>query len=105
MDKKVETERKQTVKKVYFSVASTVGGCVKCWDCSTIHGQVITSTSHSHMHTHRNPASWMPLIQDRCFLNWLVKQPSDKEQARARQITATQIDKLEDLWRVRREGG
>ena len=54
----------------------------------------------------RNPASWMPVIQDRCFLNWLVKQPSDKEQARARQITASQINKLEDLWRVReRERG
>ena len=52
----------------------------------------------------RNPASWMLLIQDRCFLNWLVKQPSDKEQARARQITATQINKMEDMWRVGREG-
>ena len=52
----------------------------------------------------RNPASWMPLIQDRCFLNWLVKQPSDKEQARARQITATQINKMEDMWRVGKEG-
>ena len=58
----------------------------------------------------RNPASWMPVIQDRSFLSWLVKQPSDKEQARARQITATAINKLEDLWRVSgrgrgREGG
>ena len=52
----------------------------------------------------RNPASWMPLIQDHCFLNWLAKQPSDKEQARARQITATQINKMEDMWRVGREG-
>ena len=53
----------------------------------------------------RNPLSWMPVIQDRSFLNWLVKQPSDKEQARARQISAATINKLEDLWRVRGGGG
>jgi regulator of nonsense transcripts 1 len=28
-----------------------------------------------------------------------VKVPSDKEQARVRQITAPQINKLEDLWK------
>lgn len=42
---------------------------------------------------------WMPLIDDRCFLTWLVKIPSDQEQLRARQISATQINKLEDLWK------
>lgn len=47
----------------------------------------------------RDPAKWQPLIQDRCFLNWLVKIPSDKEQARARQISAAQINKLEELWK------
>jgi regulator of nonsense transcripts 1 len=51
-----------------------------------------------------NPLSWMPVIQDRSFLNWLVKQPSDKEQARARQITANTINKLEDLWRTVPDG-
>jgi hypothetical protein len=51
-----------------------------------------------------NPSSWMPVIQDRSFLNWLVKQPSDKEQARARQISAATINKLEDLWRTVPEG-
>lgn len=33
------------------------------------------------------------------FLSWLVKVPSDKEQTRARQISATQINKLEELWK------
>ncbi|XP_061409775.1 regulator of nonsense transcripts 1 isoform X1 [Lethenteron reissneri] len=42
---------------------------------------------------------WQPLIQDRCFLPWLVKIPSEQEQLRARQITAQQINKLEELWK------
>lgn len=42
---------------------------------------------------------WLPLIEDRCFLPWLVKVPSEHEQLRARQITAPQIAKLEELWR------
>lgn len=47
----------------------------------------------------RDPSNWNPLISDRCFLSWLVKVPSDKEQTRARQITASQINKLEELWK------
>ena len=65
------------------------------------------STLPAHIHVHvpvsvclRDPAKWQPLIQDRCFLNWLVKIPSDKEQARARQISASQINKLEELWKM-----
>lgn len=42
---------------------------------------------------------WMPLIEDRAFLSWLVKTPSEHEQIRARQITTTQINRLEELWR------
>ncbi|XP_017776059.1 PREDICTED: regulator of nonsense transcripts 1 homolog [Nicrophorus vespilloides] len=42
---------------------------------------------------------WKPLIADRCFLTWLVKIPSEQEQLRARQITAQQINKLEELWK------
>ncbi|XP_055910009.1 regulator of nonsense transcripts 1 homolog [Eupeodes corollae] len=42
---------------------------------------------------------WKPLISDRCFLAWLVKVPSDQEQLRARQISAGQINKLEELWK------
>ncbi|EDW00220.1 regulator of nonsense transcripts 1 homolog isoform X2 [Drosophila grimshawi] len=42
---------------------------------------------------------WKPLIADRCFLAWLVKQPSEQGQLRARQISAAQINKLEELWK------
>ncbi len=42
-------------------------------------------------------AQWLPLIQDRQFLNWLVKEPQDDN--RARHITAQQINKLEELWK------
>lgn len=44
-------------------------------------------------------SQWMPVIEDRAFLPWLVKIPAEKEQLRARQINTTQINKLEDLWR------
>jgi regulator of nonsense transcripts 1 len=47
----------------------------------------------------RDPSQWQPLIQDRCFLTWLVKIPSEQEQLRARQITAQMINRLEELWK------
>ncbi|BES94730.1 nonsense-mediated mRNA decay protein 1 [Nesidiocoris tenuis] len=42
---------------------------------------------------------WKPLITDRCFLTWLVKVPAEQDQLRARQVSATQIAKMEELWR------
>ncbi|KAG0473014.1 hypothetical protein HPP92_014871 [Vanilla planifolia] len=45
-------------------------------------------------------SQWCPLIDDRCFLPWLVKVPSEQEQLRARQITAQQINKVEELWKT-----
>lgn len=44
-------------------------------------------------------SQWMPLIEDRAFLPWLVKVPSEKDQLRSRQITTSQINTLEELWR------
>lgn len=41
---------------------------------------------------------WLPLIQDRQFLSWLVKKP-DEETHRFRNISAQQINKLEELWK------
>ena len=41
------------------------------------------------------------LILYRSFLPWLVKVPSDQDQARARQISAHQIQKLEEIWKVK----
>ena len=42
---------------------------------------------------------WHPLIDDKCFLSWLVKPPTDQEQSRSRHLNSTQIAKLEELWR------
>ena len=43
-------------------------------------------------------AQWHPLIQDRKFLPWLIKEPSDKLLLRARAISQAQMTKLEELW-------
>ncbi|XP_008784706.2 regulator of nonsense transcripts 1 homolog [Phoenix dactylifera] len=45
-------------------------------------------------------SQWCPLIDDRCFLPWLVKVPSEQEQLRARHISAQQINKVEELWKT-----
>ncbi|EGX50503.1 hypothetical protein AOL_s00075g232 [Orbilia oligospora ATCC 24927] len=42
---------------------------------------------------------WEPLIQDRSFLPWLVSEPSDAEQMRARHLQPQAIAKLEELWK------
>jgi len=42
---------------------------------------------------------WLPLIEDRCFLPWLVKAPAESERMRARPMTAQQLNKLEELWK------
>ncbi|UZJ55035.1 hypothetical protein CBS101457_004355 [Exobasidium rhododendri] len=46
---------------------------------------------------------WAPLIDDRSFLTWLVKVPSDAEQARARPISSRQMNRLEELWKENEE--
>eukprot|EP01083_Nonionella_stella_P092697 259557_1 len=45
-------------------------------------------------------SQWLPLIEDRMFLGWLVRTPSEQELIRARPISAEQINKLEELWKV-----
>jgi regulator of nonsense transcripts 1 len=42
---------------------------------------------------------WSPLIQDKTLVPWLVSQPPEKAQIRARQISGREIIKLEELWR------
>lgn len=68
--------------------------------CAHPHRQPCASQS-SLKDINWDSSQWQPLIQDRCFLSWLVKIPSEQEQLRARQITAQQINKLEELWKVR----
>jgi regulator of nonsense transcripts 1 len=45
-------------------------------------------------------SQWQPLIEERSFLSWLVKKPSEQEVLRARRITGRQVTKLEDLWKT-----
>jgi regulator of nonsense transcripts 1 len=44
-------------------------------------------------------SQWSAIIDDRSFLSWLVKTPSEQEQLRARQISFHQINKLEEMWK------
>lgn len=39
----------------------------------------------------RDQAQWQPLINDRCFLSWLVKVPPDEDQLRARQVSFSNL--------------
>ena len=43
---------------------------------------------------------WQPLVEDRSFLPWLVKAPSEEEVNRSRPISGVQIAELEALWRT-----
>jgi regulator of nonsense transcripts 1 len=43
-------------------------------------------------------SQWHPLVQDRKFLPWLVSEASEKLVLRAREISPTQMTKLEELW-------
>jgi hypothetical protein len=45
-------------------------------------------------------ALWEPLIEDRAFVPWLVRQPGPAEVARARHLTLAQAGALEDAWRA-----
>lgn len=42
---------------------------------------------------------WRPLIEDRSFLDWLVKVPGEEEERHCINITTAQINKLEECWR------
>jgi regulator of nonsense transcripts 1 len=44
-------------------------------------------------------STWKAIIDDKMFLPWLVKVPSERDQLRARRITAEQINKVEEMWR------
>ncbi|XP_065222847.1 regulator of nonsense transcripts 1-like [Planococcus citri] len=42
---------------------------------------------------------WKPLIEDRCFVSWLVKIPAEQDQLKAWPTTLAQICKLEEIWK------
>jgi regulator of nonsense transcripts 1 len=45
-------------------------------------------------------SAWEPLISDKTFLPFLVRQPSEKAQLRARQLPQAALTALEVLWRT-----
>ena len=57
-------------------------------------------TDLNHTEYDWDQSKWAPLIQEKEFVHWLVKKPSDAEALRARNLNVTQIQKLEDLWRT-----
>lgn len=44
-------------------------------------------------------SQWLPLIEDKTVLNWLVQSPSEVEIERSRTITAQHIIKIEEMWK------
>lgn len=44
-------------------------------------------------------AQWVPLIEDKSLLSWLISVPTEREVSKARPITAQQIIKIEEMWR------
>lgn len=46
---------------------------------------------------------WQPVIEDRGLVSWLVKSPTERELERARLLSMTQINKLEEVWKSKPE--
>lgn len=44
-------------------------------------------------------SQWSPLIHDKVFVEFLVDEPTEKQQLRARQVDLNMITKIEDIWR------
>ena len=44
-------------------------------------------------------SEWQPLIQDRAFVDWLVKHPGSEEIRTCRRLTLDEASRLEDLWK------
>lgn len=57
-------------------------------------------TEVSHSEYDWDMSKWAPLVQEKEFVQWLVKKPSDAEALRARPCNVAQINKLEELWRT-----
>jgi len=45
-------------------------------------------------------SEWLPLIENRSFLGWLVKEPSEREKIRSRPMNPQTIVKLEERWKT-----
>ena len=45
-------------------------------------------------------SQWQPLISDRAFVDWLVKDPGPDEMVRAQRLTLDEVARLEEMWRA-----
>lgn len=45
-------------------------------------------------------SQWQPIIEDRQFVAWMVKVPSEEERLRSRRLTPQQVTALEELWKA-----
>lgn len=105
-------------KEVQLHPSSTLGDTVlECYNCGTknvfILGFIPAKSDTVVVLLCRQPCAampsakdmnwdisrWQPLIEDRCFLPWLVQQPTDQEQMRARHLSPQMIVKLEEIWK------
>lgn len=59
----------------------------------------VTNNSPGIKDLHLDLNQWQPIVEDRAFVSWLVKHPSEEEVVRARHMTMEQINKLEDMWK------
>eukprot|EP00762_Andalucia_godoyi_P002687 ANDGO_03276.mRNA.1 Regulator of nonsense transcripts 1 homolog len=50
-------------------------------------------------------ASWNPLIVGRAFVSWLVPPPSEEEVRKAKSVTPTIMQRMEDHWKATQNSG
>jgi regulator of nonsense transcripts 1 len=46
-----------------------------------------------------DPSAWLPLVENRALVDWLVRIPEAREVRRARQVSTSQANKLEEAWK------
>ncbi|SCM24297.1 regulator of nonsense transcripts, putative [Plasmodium chabaudi chabaudi] len=51
-----------------------------------------------------NLEKWQPIIEDRCFLEWLVNIPTKEEaEKKGKLITSVNVNKLEEFWKNKKD--
>ncbi|PKY08859.1 putative regulator of nonsense transcripts [Aspergillus campestris IBT 28561] len=94
--------------EVQLHPASSLGDTIlECYNCGTKNSDTVVvllcrqpcAAMPSSKDMNWDTSRWQPLIEDRSFLPWLVAQPSDQEQLRARHLSPQLIAKLEEMWK------
>ena len=55
----------------------------------------------SQIEEEQGAKNWMPLIENRALVSWLVRAPTEIEFQRSRAIKQQEIRRLEEAWRLR----